>query len=144
MCCSVYPILLGAGLQLTPFLLALWSWVSTLSSMGFKYLPCKMGIKEYSANRYSVKIKGVKTGKVFCYHCQSSGLGSGGLRLWLFFTIHVTGGKWCLLSEFSASICMTGNTVLASKARQDMGTWRPISIAYIHKEGKGSHPICWC
>lgn len=32
--------------------------------MGFKYLPCKMGIKEYLANRYSVKIKGVKTGKV--------------------------------------------------------------------------------
>lgn len=52
-----------------------------------------MGIKEYSANRYSVKIKGVKTGKVLLLLSE----------LWLrirrseamtvFFTIHVIGGK---------------------------------------------------
>lgn len=53
-----------------------------------------MGIKEYSANRYSVKIKGVKTGKVLLLLLS---------ELWLrirrseamtvFFTIHVIGGK---------------------------------------------------
>ena len=81
-----------------------------------------MGIKEYSANGYSVKIKGVKTGKVLLLLLSELWLRIRSEAMTVFFTIHVIGGKWCLLSEFGASIRKTGNTVLASKARQDMGT----------------------
>lgn len=52
-----------------------------------------MGIKEYSANRYSVKIKGVKTGKVLLLLLSELWLRIRSEAMTVFFTIHVIGGK---------------------------------------------------